>query len=66
MFIQCLPNALHHAAYNLPFDNHRVDDIANIIDSVIFLQADFASVFIDLNISNMGAVREGKVGWVVK
>ena len=59
MFKQGLPDALHHSAMQLAFNQHRVDDIAEIIDGCIAHNRHRACVRINLDLSNMAAIGIG-------
>ena len=56
-FEQHLAETLHHAALDLAFHQHRIDDGAEIIDRGVFHRAGQAGVRIDFDLGDMNAIR---------
>ena len=52
-----LAHALHHAAVNLPFDEHGIDHVADIIHCRISRDRRLTGRGIDLDFRDMAAVR---------
>ena len=55
---QDLADALRHAAGDLAIDQERVDDDADVIHHAVAHDLDHAGVLVDLDLADMGAVRE--------
>src|SRR5262245_4027816 len=65
MLEQRLAEALGEAAVNLALDDHRIDDGADVVDAPEADDLDAASIGIDLDLADMGAVAEGEARWIV-
>ena len=63
---QRLADALHQPAMHLAFDNHRVDDVAEVVHRREAVHLDSARGRVDLDLADISAGREGEVGRVVK
>ena len=65
-FHQRLADALGDAAMHLALDDHRVDQLAEIVDRRPFGDLGDAGLGIDLDLADVHAGREGEVGRVVE
>src|SRR4029079_11017150 len=63
---QSLPDALRDAAMHLPFDNHWIDDRAEIVDGGPIHDFSLAGLAVDLDFANVAAGRECEVCRVVE
>src|SRR5271154_2283561 len=63
-FEQRLADALGDAAMHLAFDDHRIDELAEVVDRGPPLDGYDAGLRIDLELADVHARREGPVGWV--
>src|ERR1700677_4952864 len=61
-FEQRLADALSDAAVHLAFDDHRIDELAEVVDGSPPVDRDGASLRIDLELADVDAGREGEVG----
>jgi hypothetical protein len=59
-FEQRLPYALRDAALDLTLDQHRLQNVAAIVDRVIGGELDEASVGVDLDLGDMATIGEGR------
>ena len=66
VFQQRLTDALGDAAVYLALDDHRVDDVAEVVHGREFIDLHFTGVGIDFHFSDVGAGRIGEIGRVVK
>src|SRR6218665_1576398 len=66
VFHQRLPYALRHPAMHLAFDDHRVDDGAEVVDRSEPVHPRGAGGGVDLDLADVGAGGEGEVGRVVE
>ena len=57
---------MNDTTLHLTFNDHRIDDITHVVNTGVVNHFDFAGVFVDLNHTNVSAVREGEVFWVVE
>ncbi len=64
-FVQCLTDALNDPAMQLPFDDHRIDDGADVIDGGVSLERDDPGVGIDFHLGDMTAAGIGEVDRIV-
>ncbi len=60
MLHQSLADALHHTAVHLAFDDHRIDQCAEIVDAGIFHDLDKAGLRIDLDFGDVATIRIGR------
>ena len=60
-----LADALRDAAVDLPIDDHRIDDGADVVDRPETDQLDLAGIRIDLDLADVGAVAEGEIRRIV-
>jgi hypothetical protein len=63
---QGLPDALRDAAMNLPFDNHRIDHCAEIVDGGPIHDVSLAGLTINLDLANVATGREREIGRIVE
>jgi hypothetical protein len=63
-FEERLTDALRDAAMHLAFDDHRIDQLAEVVDRGPPIDRDDAGLRIDLELADVYARREGPVGWV--
>src|SRR5215831_7512608 len=63
---QRLADALGEPAVHLAFDDHRVDDLAEVVDRGEVHDPDVAGVGVDLDLADMASGREGEVRRVVE
>src|ERR1700733_14099039 len=61
-FEQCLAHALSDAAVHLAFDDHWVDELAEIVDRRPPVDRDSTGLRIDLELADVDASGEGEVG----
>ncbi len=66
MFEQRLSDALRNTAVHLTFDDHRIDDRAEVIDRGPRLDLRLAGLRVDLEFADMATRREREVGGVVE
>ena len=62
LFEQRLRDALRDAAVDLALDDHRVDDVAAVVDRDVLLQIDAAGLGVDLDHRDVRAERPDEVG----
>ncbi len=65
-FGERLADALREAAMHLAVDDHRIDDLAEIVHRHPFLDLHLAGFRIDLDLADVAAGREGEIGRVVE
>ncbi len=63
---QGLPDALRKTAVHLPLDDHRIDDVAEIVAGGELRDHHYARVRIDLHLADMRARREREVRRIVE
>ena len=63
---QRLADTLRDAAVHLPFDDHRVDDVAEVVGRDELHDLGLARFRIDLDLADVAAGREGEVGRIVE
>ena len=63
---QRLPDALHDAAVDLSFDDHRIDHRADIVHRDVAQQLHHAGIRIDLDLGDVRAGREREVHRIVE
>ena len=61
-----LAEALRDAAVHLALDDHRVDDVAEVVDRGEALDRRLAGLRVDLDFADVAARRVGEVGRVVE
>src|SRR5260221_159214 len=65
-FGERLADALRQAAVHLALDDHRIDDLAEVVHRDKRGDLGFAGVAVDLHLADVGAGREGEIGRVVE
>ena len=63
---QRLADALRDAAMHLALDDHRVDEVAEIVGGDELHDLGVAGLRVDLDLADVAAGREGEVGRVVE
>src|ERR1700730_540895 len=66
VFAECLADTLHESAMDLPLDDHRIDNSADVIDRDVVHERHYTRFWVNFDLRDMSSTGKRKVYRIVK